>query len=101
MVEYILKELAKLPVRAIPYIFCDANAKIGLVRDPCGGGEWRDGLHCSVGKCNPDMEDAAGTIFRSMLEKGILIAINTFVSSGSGPTFLEEAKGSKLASTTI
>ena len=89
-VNWLHHHLDRLPHRVLPVVGTDANCKLGM--------QVQDGIHVStasgsVGQCQPDLEGSNSIVFRSLIERHHLKAVNTFVEAG--PTYWSATSKSK------
>ena len=82
--------ISALPQRCIPIIACDANARLGLHKEPGMGGVSQVQSR-AVGREQPEAQNLAGGRFMDLLEKHGMAAINTF--HAAGPTFYHTSGG--------
>ena len=68
---FLRKVLWSLPRRTTPILCVDANARTGIASDPGDFG-------FNIGNCQPNKENANGTVFRRLLHDTNLCALNTF-----------------------
>ena len=68
-----------LPTRTTPVLLIDANAHMGMQRN---GGELANTITSSHGHVEPEVENAAGTAFRKLLQTTGLFAVNTAYKTG-------------------